>query len=1207
MENIIEERKAIPVIGMVSSGKSTFLNSLLGIEILETKDDITTKFVCIIRYKPNLKNPKFYHVLLKKKENLDDYMYIKDGKEAEGLENIKKMISSINYINKEENSVPIYDKLFYVLETDIKNIENKEFLSKYDFYDVPGLNEFISNENEKIDEKDKKYNKPQEKENTLTDEKDDNKSNSDKDDKKEENMSDAPPSEKKVKTIPKEINDGVESSKENMKYIKGLFQYFKNKMDFGIIIIDQDKYYKPQNLQIINELYQIVKLKFENFLFILNKIDHAEDKEKTMQECRAFFITNLDSNIFNIEYNIFAAIDSFQLKNELLNKIDFEYYFKYYFKNYYKEYVNTPKSGENKMKNLSFIDYLNFEITLNIKEKEKKREYLKNLASKVSGQEFNRVIEIYEDIKKDQKKIIDFGIDLDQGEEEEEENESIISLKAFYEVYKEKIMMPEYSEDVKTILNFFNDYSYANTNTKQEEETPKPALTDEEEAITKFKIVFEGLKKYENEKENIIDLLGNDLKKLEKIIYNQRRIYIPFIGVSSAGKSTILNCIVGYYIFPESNTECTTRGIIIKHSFNGSTELFETDIDPSCDYYIFKERNLRPISKGIANVTRYLSSLNTAYTSNQKKHFFILKTPIKLFEYLNLSTDLKERISFIDLPGGDTKGNVMNRKLEGGETTVYQKLIHISTSFCFVNKGRAIRLEENKDIIRKLYSRSHFDSQIKNEKEFLGNCLFIINEFESLKKEEKDPSNIRNDIFNILYQNQNNLEMVSQINAVIFNAKKYSSFLEYSKNFIDFNCLFNSLQKEYLLQFDPRNIYLINIEYNFIKFCYDSIKKKLKSISFDVDEKTKSNEEFSQMISSLIKNIMSSLNLQIQKKDNVSIRKITNILFNCKNKIKNVTFYIESNCDQFFSQIKNQIERSNELMKNQYKNYLNESFKFLDKFFNQNFDEKKTLQTEELKHLRDNIENVFDSAFSKYDFKEIFQKYRINLISYLESKKKDSKEIMEKFDKNIEKALESISPTIEKDMNLFKNEIDEKLKLLNNEIEKIKKNIQELIKKSVINEENTIKTNDKYNFSEINNSFLENLYNNLGIVNTTIAGGIGAGLTIAIFGFGVIPGVGMAVSGIAAISMIFLGFLIGPSREKKFKKSLEKMIRKIDEGFSDQEWNFTYTLKKLKKQLIESYKREIGISCFELKKDEQKDFEEKKALYLEIREILQKD
>lgn len=572
------------------------------------------------------------------------------------------------------------------------------------------------------------------------------------------------------------------------------------------------------------------------------------------------------------------------------------------------------------------------------------------------------------------------------------------------------------------------------------------------------------MKKYHNEKENIIDLLGYDLKKLEKIIYNKRRIYIPFIGVSSAGKSTILNCIVGNYIFPESNTECTTRGIIIKHSFDNKTELFETDIDPSCDYYIFKERNLRPVSKGESNVTRYLSSLNTSYTSNQKKHFFILKTPIKLFDYLVLSEDLKERISFIDLPGGDTKGNVMNRKLEGGETTVYQKLIHISTSFCFVNKGRAIKLEENKDIIRKLYSRSHFESQIKNEKEFLGNCLFIINEFQSLKKEEKDPSNIRNDLYNILYQNQNDKEMVSQINAVIFNARKYSTFLQYSKYFTDLNHLFESLKSDYLIQFEPRNASLVYINENFIKFCHESIKTKLKSISFEVDEKTKSNDEFHQIISSLIASTMSSMNQKIHKGDNNIIKRIANILFNCKNKIKNIKFYIESNCDQFFGQIYNQIIRSDILLKKQYYNYLYESFKFLDKFFNQNFEEKKTLQTEELQKLKDNIENIFDSAFAKYNFEEIFQKYKIDLISYLETKKKDSKLIMEKFDKNVEKALESISPTIENYMSSFRNKINEKLELLNNEIENIKKDIQKLIKKSVTSGQNKINTDDKYNF-----------------------------------------------------------------------------------------------------------------------------------------------
>ena len=92
----IESRKAIPIIGMVSSGKSTFLNSLVGIDVLEVKDDVTTKFVCIIRHNPNLKEPIFYHLKLAEDLKTDDYIYKKDGEETIGTDKIKERISKIN-------------------------------------------------------------------------------------------------------------------------------------------------------------------------------------------------------------------------------------------------------------------------------------------------------------------------------------------------------------------------------------------------------------------------------------------------------------------------------------------------------------------------------------------------------------------------------------------------------------------------------------------------------------------------------------------------------------------------------------------------------------------------------------------------------------------------------------------------------------------------------------------------------------------------------------------------------------------------------------------------------------------------------------------------------------------------------------------------------------------------------------------------------
>jgi hypothetical protein len=316
-----------------------------------------------------------------------------------------------------------------------------------------------------------------------------------------------------------------------------------------------------------------VDIEFQNFLFILNKIDLVDDPEKTEQACRNYFLKRLDSDTFNINFNEFAKINSFQLKNELNMDKNFMYFFRYYFNNYLSEFKKIKSStpgGNESLDNFTFVMFILKEMTKSIQNKE---EYLQEMAEKVDNNEFQEiVVKIYEQIKSEQSEIINFGIDLEKTEEDEEDNDSIMALKAFYQSFKEKKLVPKYSDDVQTIINYFNDY------TKKSNEVltiKSPSLTDEEEAISKFKKVFEGLKKYKNEEENIVELLSLDLNKLEKIIYNKKRIYIPFIGVSSAGKSKILNCIIGHYIFPESKDECTTRGIILQHNFKNETEFLK--------------------------------------------------------------------------------------------------------------------------------------------------------------------------------------------------------------------------------------------------------------------------------------------------------------------------------------------------------------------------------------------------------------------------------------------------------------------------------------------------------------------------------------------------------------------------------------------------------------------------------------------------------
>lgn len=503
-EEILEERNGIIVVGMISSGKSTFLNSLLGITYLETKDDITTKLVTIIRYNGSLEEPKFYHLKLKakKKENLDDiqestptlkdentsktgeenntineeinlnennienYDFIKDGEEYIGEEKIIQKISNIN-TEEAKNKEPKYDNLFYMLETNITNIENKDFLNTHDFYDIPGLNEYIlSSENKNIVQKDDTH-------------------------------------------INKK-NETIEESKEDMRYIKGIFQYIKKKVEREIIVLNTETYYKPQNLQIIDEIKNYLNISLYDNLIILNKIDISNDRNKTIEDCKQFFVNNIESNIFNINNNVFVPLNSKQFKNELLMKNNYKYYYLYYLNKYIEKYVNIKEEDRAKIKVISFVEFIVKEITSNIKKKDKKEEYIKKMAEDFDDEKLKIIRDVYEEIKKKSNAMINYGINFkdnyDEFDDDDDDNKSIVYMKAFFKNFQEKKNMPEYSEDVVKILDYFNNFK----DNSQNLEAPLPEnreLSPEKKAINLLKDIFGKLKKYvkEDDEDNILN------------------------------------------------------------------------------------------------------------------------------------------------------------------------------------------------------------------------------------------------------------------------------------------------------------------------------------------------------------------------------------------------------------------------------------------------------------------------------------------------------------------------------------------------------------------------------------------------------------------------------------------------------------------------------------------------------------------------------
>ena len=138
---------SIPVIGKISSGKSTFLNSLLGLDCLESDTIITTKFICIIRHNRELSAPKLFPVILKKRKseiNPNAYNFVKDEKnELKG--DLKEKIHEINQkLSKcEELKNLKKEEFFYILEANLDIFKGRNYIysKMFEFMDLPGLNE----------------------------------------------------------------------------------------------------------------------------------------------------------------------------------------------------------------------------------------------------------------------------------------------------------------------------------------------------------------------------------------------------------------------------------------------------------------------------------------------------------------------------------------------------------------------------------------------------------------------------------------------------------------------------------------------------------------------------------------------------------------------------------------------------------------------------------------------------------------------------------------------------------------------------------------------------------------------------------------------------------------------------------------------------------------------------------------------------------
>ena len=645
----IEIRKIVPLAARISAGKTKLLNVLYNIKFLECKDGIATKFVNLLRYNPEISQPRFYHLLLKKEG--ETYTFYKDPTEYyEGEENIIEANKNINNKLYGVNDIK-YENIFYMTEINtVPFLKDKNYLLEHDLCDVPGLTECLSTPSNIVQNNQTTNCKSEVKLNVTKGQK-----NKKRDIAKDIN------SQKKEKNVEmieltnfdKKEEDDIYYNTNNAEkntYLSEIFGIIKDYIDGAIIIFSIDNYYFEDNFELITKLYKVINKKIENFLVLLNKMDLSTDPDKDIKKFEGEVFKHFPKGqTFNLNLNTFIPLSLIHVENELSMNKSFRHLIYYHFYNYYSEVkvMDRPKANIP-----NFINHLKdfiLKIFENINISECKKEIDK--FGDVTNNEICSIMkDLFNEFKNNEK--INFGFyendfngdndnNNDKDEDEDSENEEnqeqelnndIKNLKPFttvqliYLYHKEEKLRLSLSDSTEKLINYFSNKKIKNTfdstttkNEKKEVETVEMILSN------KLNLISDKITKSKIDISKIKSLIEESIETRE-FLKKSNYIFIPFLGPSNAGKTTIINGIIGRDILPTDLNECTKRGIIIRYN-----DEVEDDITISTSHFIrvkyldktnyyFNEGQI--IGKGLSQVKNTLKSLNYEFTDKEEDSFY---------------------------------------------------------------------------------------------------------------------------------------------------------------------------------------------------------------------------------------------------------------------------------------------------------------------------------------------------------------------------------------------------------------------------------------------------------------------------------------------------------------------------------------------------------------------------------------------------------
>ena len=785
------ERFSIPVIGKISSGKSTILNYILDLkDALQVKSETTTKFVCIIRHNKSLKgqNPKLYTVNFVKRADLNDHFNFEKGDLIQG--DIKTIIEKRNKDLNDKKLDDIPQNYFLLIENYIPFFEGiyEKYADFFEFLDIPGLNEIANNINE----------------------------------------------------------DNI--------YFEKILPFIINNIKFSMFIFET-KYYQTDNSinlykKFIGKINQRNKDYFNqsttlneqqiNSIYLLNKIDLCDKVgglKKENHDFKNYLIEklNVDLNINNI-----FLLNS---KDSILEKDKFKS-----FDNYLDYIIKSDNNKNNNfiqnlIRNLEKdFNILNLEPNINDDEEDEESEKISLLNNKIKSANFdggelsNNDYEYYKKIFDNNKK---------GKKETKDEINKLLSLilqsieKTYNDFIKNNNIENLEKEIKKTFIKDDNS-KISGLKLKTPTISAEKIVNNKNYIYTVSKLgeICEQLKRLEPNHEFINQIYNNYLNT-KKYINEDYKYRIAFLGGVSTGKSSIINSLIGYDLdlIPKSSDHCTKIILIIQYTESqDNISVYKTKFDKHNDYskfYYFSKNDKDLLAKGKENVKKILDDLNNNKVDNDEIPYYILQTPIEFLDDNIQDIKSKSEIEFIDLPGF----NYNNQKFE----EFLGNLINFTELFLFINDKNVIQ-DENKELIQEFFEKILIEKNIFN----LDSIMFVVNQID-LMTEIKNKNNINdiignfsreiNDMYKKIINNDWNKqlkysEIIQNNNGLLFSYFSNKYYRENKNKFKTLNQHFNNIKEliKYIIQsYNLNNSKPENIIKGLLKYINKDYLNKLKN------------------------------------------------------------------------------------------------------------------------------------------------------------------------------------------------------------------------------------------------------------------------------------------------------------------------------------------------------------------------------------------